>query len=137
MPWSTHLYIGQPVTSLDQARAILTKLEVTHSNGTRCIPIDKAVDEDFDNAFGKQVVVEYKGKSFTVWLGYEAEYEGEFTHAVSFCLTSRYRGSVLDADERHGKPDQYVIDIDGAAEVLRQVRTWWPEAQIFMWDRHS
>lgn len=137
MPWSGHLFIGQPVRDYAELRAVLTKLD---------IPCERASDdfELFDGSFGRQIALKLHDRTFYAWLAAELSddflfpaHPGESTGAaVALRLTNRYKGAVLDADAQSGRTDPFCFDPEDIAELLRQVRIFWPEAQAMIWDVH-
>jgi hypothetical protein len=40
----------------------------------------------------------------------------------------------MDRDCQHGRNDPFIIDLDEVAAILKQTRTWWPDAKFFMCD---
>jgi hypothetical protein len=53
----------------------------------------------------------------------------------------RYKGEVLDINckddegEDSGRSDPFPFDPLDIVDILAQVRTWWPDASVFLWDR--
>jgi hypothetical protein len=141
MAWQAQLFIGQPVRSYEEARAILTKLGVTSA-------LAETGDTDLPNVIWKVIPMTYLGKKFAGEVYFSIEREGgsrfptpkgqnqNYTDAaVVLDLTSRYEGSILDAEETHGRPEPFVFDPIEVADLLTQVRAVWPEAQALIWGR--
>jgi hypothetical protein len=129
MPWQGDLFIGEPVKDEDEAFAIYRALGIKFDE-----------DSIFDGG-GKDFHVTLRGRTIRVYVYAMVDSES-CEKAVAFNLTSRYRGSVLDVDCKHedgrpsGRSDPFVFDPQDLLDLLAQVRTWWPNAKTFIWDRH-
>lgn len=82
----------------------------------------------FDGSGGMKSIT-YDGRQFDVHI-HGIDEEG--ARAVAFNLTGRYRGYVIDAHCPHGREDPFVLDPFKLCELLTEVRTWWPEAQLLL-----
>lgn len=144
MPWQAHLFIGEVVHDYVEIKEVLDKLGIDYSH---------IMDNDdlFSGEAYKKVILHIPGelgttgKNFTVAIQPMKESEGgtcfpvnksnPYTDAiVGFELTSRYDPSILDRDYKHGRPEPFVINLNEANVLLQQVRKFWPEAQLIMWD---
>jgi hypothetical protein len=143
MAWQAQLYIGVKVHSLPEAKRVLAGLGVSdfpHESKSWYYKYPE-----------KQSKIVYKNVTYPVNVSFQFEPEGgsvisvdevpqeekrSYTDAiVGFPLTARYKGEILDVDEENGRPEPFEIDIEGCSDILSQVRKWWPEAQLLMWDR--
>lgn len=121
MPGQSQLYVGQPVDSYEAAVAVYERLGIE-------------VGEDVFDGRGEGRVVEFRGREVPVYIcGMREDETGE--RAVGFALTGRYEEAVLDAGKDKGRPDLFVFDPADIEGVLEEVRAWWPEAVVFLWDR--
>jgi hypothetical protein len=138
MPWQAQLYIGVPVRNYAEIRRTFKQLKVK-------VP-KKLADEDlFYDAPGLDTLVRYKGRFFLVSVHAMHEDEGgEFPveddddspcAIVGFPLTDRYKGAILDAHIPHGRPEPFVFDPLECQALLKQVRAWWPEAKLMIWEQ--
>lgn len=122
------LYIGVPVQNEAEAVAIYNQLD-----------IDIGEDGVFSGT-GKEVTVSLKGRKYEVYLSAMTDEDEMESFAVGFHLTDRYEGAILDADSKwpdgnpRGRPETFVFDPLDIVEVLKDVRKWWPQAQVFIWD---
>lgn len=135
MPWQAQLFIGVPVHDYDEARQILGKL------GAFLKGYD---DESLCNTAANKTV-NFRGKVRQITIGFSREAEGgcpfpmpksePYTDAiVGFYLTARYSPALLDEGHKHGRPEPFCFDPLEVADLLKQVREWWPEAQAIIWD---
>ncbi len=137
MPWQAHLIIGERIHTYEQA------VEIAAGLGW------KVTVEELQDGEAKSFKIKHKGKTKKVgiyaWFESEsgakypspetADFTSKDTSAwIGFQLTSRYKGEILDADEEHGRPDPFEIDIEAVADILKQVRVWWPKAQFLISD---
>jgi len=144
MPWQAHLFIGEPIATYEQAAAILIKLGADPAQvEAKKDELDYHAPEDLGtpkrsityrgvvHEVAPAVFVEGEaGDSFP-----EQDPKAMNTFAmVCFPLTTRYSPEILDVGNPHGRPDPFIIDMDGVADILRQVREWWPEAQFMVCD---
>jgi hypothetical protein len=132
MPWQGDLFIGEPVKTREEAEAIYQKLGIK-------LRARHAPPDVFDGSGDERFVI-FKGRKLRVYVyGMQDSESNEL--AVAFNLTSRYKGSVLDIDCKHkdgepsGRSDPFVFDPQDLVDILAQVRTWWTEASVFIWDR--
>lgn len=146
MSWQAQLYIGVPVHSAAEARAMLDRLGVDH---TRFDDYDLFLmwDAEGGREVGRETAITFRGTQFTACITPRREREGgtelpvsptdAYTDAiVGFALTSRYRPAILDQGNESGRPEPFVIDLDAARAILEEIRAFWPEAQLMVWDRH-
>ena len=132
MPWQAHLYVGVEVSSEKEALKIYNDLGITPDT-----PRNGGV---FGGA-GKEYFISLRGKQHRVYLYAMQENEGgSNTFAVAFALTGRYGPEVLDApieenEDAPGRPEIFVFDPDELNDILNQVRPWFKDAKVFMWDR--
>ena len=152
MPWQGQLVIGEKVWNYDDAAAIFKKLgcetDLTPPPG---LDEDEMLDFELD-VFGGVAIkkqITYKGVVIDVSIylltgseggvefpvpGNDENPKPDYTDAlVGFYVTSRYSGAVLDKDTSHGRHEPFVFDPTELAELLSQVREWWPEAQAMIW----
>lgn len=138
MPHQAHLFIGQPVRDYLEIREVFGKLDVQTSGISD--------DELFEKSIGKTVALDYGGRKLDVQISLHWELEDgnpfpvpgtvdATTVAVAVALTGRYRGKILDGSEPHGRPDLFCFDPEEILGLLSQVRQFWPEARVFVWDR--
>jgi len=138
MPWQAQLYIGVPVRNYAEIREVLKQLKVK---------IPKMSDEDLlYEQPGLETHVKYKNKLFKIDVHPMHEDEGGSTFPVApdedcpnaivgFPLTDRYRGAILDAHIPRGRPEPFVFDPLECQALLKQVRAWWPEARLMIWEQ--
>ncbi len=141
MPWQGQLYIGQRIHNIDEARAVLTAL---HRAGDDRIPERDEDDDDIGELPSLTRNVVHAGKPFTVQVEVHQTEEGgvsfpvpasePYTDAlIGFELTARYRGAILDAAfTSGGRPEPFAVDVAAVADILRQVREWWPSAEVLI-----
>lgn len=144
MPYQAHLFIGERVGTFDDARGVLRRLGVRDDQ----MPED---EEEFDEhlrdglaesfALPERQII-YRGTQYAaIPFLFAEEFPAEeptsdYTCAlIGIPLTSRYRGAILDVDYvRGGRPEPFEINLDDAADLLRQVQEWWPTAKLLMMD---
>ena len=116
-----HLWIGVLVASFDEAGEILSRFGVEAPAGE---------GEDWFDGRGVAREVSYKGAHHRVFLC------GSYEHPhriVGFQLTGRYKAVVLDQGHK-GMPNPFVVDVEGLSAILAEVRQWWPEAQVLLFE---
>ncbi len=138
MPWQGDLFIGETVKDKTEAEAVYAKL------GIRIEKHDFEEEPDVFNGTGDERFVNFKGRKLRVYVYGMCDSE-TCEKAVAFNLTDRYKGSVLDIDcvhkdgyragEPSGRYDPFIFDPQDLVDVLAQVREWWPDAKVFIWDR--
>ena len=127
MPCQGDLFIGEPVKAREEAEAVYRKLGIE-------------LEGDVFDGCGAERFVTFKGRDLSVYVyGMQDSETNEL--AVAFNLTGRYKGCVLDVDCKHenghpsGRSDPFIFDPQDLVAILAQVRTWWPAASVFIWDR--
>lgn len=122
------LYIGVPVQNEAEAIAIYEQLDI---------------DIGEDGVFcgdGRFFTVSLKGRKYKAYVSAMTDEDVMESFAVGFHLTDRYMGAILDADSKwpdgrsRGRPEVFVFDPLDIVEILVEVRQWWPQAQVFIWD---
>lgn len=142
MPWSAHIFVGVPITSVAHAKKILSDNDIEFpktNNLFKLITNSESVTKD----------IEVNGNKYS--LDFQlVHYEDEWVHqseksksgveiilGVLFgaALTSRYSPSVIDTDWEHGRSDPFILDLDLLKNILAKVReTFLPEAEIMLMD---
>ena len=112
MPTQGDLFIGEPAKDRAEAEAIYRKLGI--------------------DGRGAERTVTYKGRQFLIYI-YGMQDVDSYERAVAFNLTRRYRGAILDIDRE--RTDPFTVDPQDLANLLAEVRTWWPDAKVFLWTR--
>lgn len=118
-------FIGVPLQyagMVDEARAIYKQLGIPVGDGLL-------------GGSGKNFGVHLRGRTYPVYVYAIDDKESE-QMAVAFQLTGRYAGRVLDADYESGRTNPFVFNPEDLVAILADVRQWWPEAQVFLWDRN-
>jgi hypothetical protein len=134
MPWQGDLFIGEPVKTREEAEAIYRKLGIVIGTSKH------NPEPDVFNGDGAERFVTFRRRELRVYVYGQQDSESN-TLAVAFNLTGRYRGVILDIDCKHadgrpsGRSDPFVFDPADLADILAQVRVWWPDASVFIWDR--
>jgi hypothetical protein len=139
MSWQAHLFIGVPISTYEDIRKIMLQL----SGNLEWRTADKGeLFYDLPAIEGKSV--KYKGNEYPVKIRPMRGIEGgskfppndpSYTDAmIGFELTSRYAPAILDQGYEYGRPEPFVFDPLDIADILQQVRKWWPEAQAIIWD---
>jgi hypothetical protein len=144
MPWQGHLFIGERVHSYQEAA------EVFKSLGLEIKPFSSEEDawDVFDQAHVSKEI-DHRGVKYTAEITLIVEREGgvdfqfdkpiptdePYTDAaVAFHLTQRYRGEILDHEHQEGgRPEPFDFDPEDLVSILKQVREWWPKAQVMIW----
>jgi hypothetical protein len=144
MPWQAQLFIGVPVKTHADIRAIYVQL------GSGDV-ISGLTDEELEFDFGGiqkfvmwndklhhvnvEVMIEREGGTDFPVVDDTADTTSAYTDAiVGFGITSRYRPAILDRMHPKGRPEPFCFDPLELNEILVQVRQWWPEAQTMIWD---
>jgi hypothetical protein len=156
MPWQGHLFIGQKVHDYGEVIEIFQKLGVTEldalgeklksaSDENTKSDIEQEVQEALWDMSSVERTIHYKGVDWPVRIDFAHEGEGgadfpvdkdeRYTDAaVCFHLTQRYRGAILDFEDQHGgRHEPFAFDPLELQEILVQVRSWWPDAQVLIW----
>ena len=140
MPWQGHLFIGQKVRNYQEAAEIFKSLGVE----IEAFDNDEDAWEVFDGISLKKEV-EYQGVNYPIEIDFMHESEGGYDFpvandedytdaAVAFHLTQRYSGAILDHEHQHGgRPEPFEFDPIELDVILREVRTWWPNAKLMIW----
>lgn len=132
MPWQAHLFVGQGVRTYSDVRLIFGKLGV-----------EKERMDIADWAVGEIVVKrQLTVGEVKIRFVFEAESGDSFpvprnapiNAFVGFPLTSRYKGAILDRKFPNGRPEPFRLDLVEIQLILDQVRVWWPEAEILMYE---
>lgn len=136
MPTQAQLYIGERVHDFEEIEALYEKLGVDTAAAD---PEDPYTLYDCQ----KPVTLNYRGETVTLSLGFYNDNEGSFpvpkdeaysSALVGIALTSRYAPTLLDRGHEHGRPDPFEVDVGALADLLEQVRDFWPEAEVLMMD---
>ncbi len=136
MPWQGDLFIGVEVSGEEEAIAVYEELGIPVGKvKTSGFGQEATFMEDVFSGSGVEKTVTFRGKPVRVYLYAMIDGNNSDSFAVGFGLTGRYKGHVLDKDEPKGRPEVFTFDPEDLCEILREVRTWWPKAGTFIWDR--
>lgn len=152
MPWQAQIFVGESVRNLNDLYKIAKTLNMDYP------PIEEAFDDinpitkEDEYIYGvdyfpkKEIEIKYKGETHKVTIEFMFESEGgsqwpdqvidyeDYTDAlVGFEITSRYAEGILN--HNGSRPEPFRLDLEGIIDIRDQVRKFWPEAQIYVWNR--
>ncbi len=135
MPWQGMLYIGECVRDPDDVVAI------AHKIGGTVPDVAELLNED--NQVIRLVQVEYGGVTHLCTVQHRREFEEgcpwpsaateKSTDAVvGFAITGRYNGGIIGGSDPSSQPQ--TINVEAVLALLSDVRRWWPDAELLLWD---